>query len=833
MGNLSGPLKISSVDFRYVLLEQAFTSPDNTTIKITTKTTDVLDFLQRHSNEVIAFDTETNSVRIFGNPKFKAVGIGFSCNHESIYLDYSRRDFNTIQKSLTKIRELKPKLLAFNLAFDASVISFYLGGVRPEEGGWLRYSDDAYYLLRMFSSEGWDGQRFDLKSAMRDLLSWRDTNEYERDEWLISRGYVSGAMGIKSTSTPEQAAAIKERIRIGRLEGKHYKPAKGEMHRVPAKILGKYCCLDSYATWLLYKEVLLPVVEKFTSPFYEEWFKPSYLMHIRNAVDNYRHGIKIDRSLLEVFIKDTAKAVEKTSRQIEIDFKKEIREINTLKLRKFKEKHIPAQLYKKAKERKEPVKYTKKGQLNKQWTKWKYLTSKVDIEPIPTANYLSFLRKVERLKAVHRGRLPITTTVDKTFSFNLNSVADKIHLLFGTDGEYHEVIKPCTGTEWNERGTIRLLCNEVELDMTKSGQLPTGKSTLLAFGKRTKSFIDANKVIKQLQFAVKCRSMLTKDNFLHISFKVPGTLTIRNSGAGGLNLQNLPKVIGYLQCWIPRNDSYLISQADFKSLEPAVLAEASKDETLWELFGPDASPYADVYIHTAVKMGGALGRPFIDGGYNPKNPDKDIVSKLKKEFKELRNAAKVIKLQSDYGAGAPKKWQTLRIYGFKYTKQQVKVLDEDFWIAYAGIKKFGELLKEEWELNKGFILDGFGFPICVDKSKKRDLINRYCQRSGHVALQLFLYLFTKELWKNKIDYHWMIYDYHDEIIPEIRKEQIHQVHEIAARCLHRLNTELLGAEIPLQMPPQVAGSLAEIKIEGYKNEDQAIVDLIEQLMEDE
>jgi hypothetical protein len=231
-------------------------------------------------------------------------------------------------------------------------------------------------------------------------------------------------------------------------------------------------------------------------------------------------------------------------------------------------------------------------------------------------------------------------------------------------------------------------------------------------------------------------------------------------------------------------------------------------------------------------MGGELGRPFIKGGYDPKNPDKEIVGKLKKEFKESRNAAKSLKLSGDYGAGAVKQWQTLRIQGFKYTKAQVKRMNEDFWIAYSGIKKFQELLKEELEMNRGFILDGFGLPICIDKSKSRDAVNRFCQRSGHLALMLYTYLLTKQFWKHGIDYYWMIYDYHDEIIPEINRRDIPKVHEISARVLQRLNVELLGGDIHLQMPPQVAGSLAEIKVEGYKNEDQAMVDLIEGLMED-
>jgi hypothetical protein len=696
---ISDNLKISSVDCRYVLLEAVYTSPDNTAITITNKTKDVIAFLERHSGKIIAFDTETNSTRIFGNPSFKMVGIGFSCDNASIYLDYSKRDFETIQRSLTRISELKPKLIAFNLTFDAAVLSFYLGGVRKGEPGWLKYTDDAYFLLRMFGSEGWDGQRFDLKSAMRDLLSWRDTNEYERDEWLLSRGYIAGATGIRETATPEERESIKERVALGRKEGKCYKPNKGMMHLVPADILGKYCALDSYATWLLYTEVLLPVVEKFRTPFYDKWMHPAYLMQIRNAVDNYRHGIKIDRKLLNLFIKETTTAVEKAEKQIYIDFAPEIRTVNTFKLEKFKATHCPAQQFKAVKVRKEPVKFTKKGTLNKQWLKWKYLTTKVDINPIPTVNYENHVRKIARLKALHRGRIEPTTKFDKMWSFNINSVPDKINLLYGTEGKYHEIIKEHTGSDWKDRGLFKLLTNDVELNMTDSGGLPTGKSVLLAFGDRTKSLIQVNKVSKQLQFAVKCRSMLTPDNFLHISFKVPGTLTLRNSGAGGLNLQNLPKVINYLRCWIPRSSKYIINQQDFKSVEPAVLTEASHDETLWELFGPDANPCADVYIHTAVKMGGELGRPFIKGGYDPKNPDPVIVGKLKKEFKDLRNAAKVLKLSGDYGSGATKQWQTLRIQGFKYTKAQVKHMNEDFWIAYSGIKKFQELLKEELEMN--------------------------------------------------------------------------------------------------------------------------------------
>lgn len=173
----------------------------------------------------------------------------------------------------------------------------------------------------------------------------------------------------------------------------------------------------------------------------------------------------------------------------------------------------------------------------------------------------------------------------------------------------------------------------------------------------------------------------------------------------------------------------------------------------------------------------------------------------------------------DYGSGAYKKWQSLKIQGFDFTMSQVEEMHNKLAEVYKGKKAFGEKLKMEWERNRGFVLDGFGFPVCVYHKKIKDLGNRVIQKSGHMILQLWTYLIVKKLWEENIDYSFQIYDFHDELITEVHYTQIQRVKEIYAETLAEVNTKYLQGQIKIKAEPQVATCLAEIKVENYIDED--------------
>jgi hypothetical protein len=111
------------------------------------------------------------------------------------------------------------------------------------------------------------------------------------------------------------------------------------------------------------------------------------------------------------------------------------------------------------------------------------------------------------------------------------------------------------------------------------------------------------------------------------------------------------------------------------------------------------------------------------------------------------------------------------------------------------------------------------------------LAHNCIQKSGHMCLMLFLYKVTMEFWRQEIKYDWLIYDYHDETDPIIAAYQIPLVKKIYSDTLNWLNTEVLASEIPLKAEPQIAISLAEIKCEGYHEDDldEDVIELLEEL----
>lgn len=151
--------------------------------------------------------------------------------------------------------------------------------------------------------------------------------------------------------------------------------------------------------------------------------------------------------------------------------------------------------------------------------------------------------------------------------------------------------------------------------------------------------------------------------------------------------------------------------------------------------------------------------------------------------------------------------------------------------AFLGKKQFGEKLRREWELNRGFILDALGMPLAIYREKTKDATNRCIQTSAHKILQIFIYKVVTEFWKQGINYDWLIADYHDEIDPIVDTCQIPLVKEIYRDTLRWLNEDILKGDIPLKAEPLIAYSLAEVKCENWHESDDDLIELLEEMNE--
>jgi hypothetical protein len=820
-------LYVQSFDGRFSILRAKQVLPTNCQIILTSREEDVYNFLTevnlKDEDDVIAFDTETTGLVVFGNESFRVVTLGFCHDQTAISLDLRDKSRQQIVEILNNLKQLlisrNLKLVAHNLFYDASVIANYLGCVRSD--GWMPYRYCTYAMFRYLSSEGWEGQSHSLKFAMKELLLWTDTNEVEQDSWLINNGYV----------TLQAVAGNVEAIRAGIAEGKEYKPDKSQMYRVPHDILGRYNALDCFATYQLYREVLLPCVNKYTTSFFKWWHEGPMMTTIRNGVDNYQKGIFVDLDILRTYRDKLSKSLSKIEKGFRWDNEKLYQKICAEKFKKFCEEHEPKVKMKIGKPPSEPkTKRTKAGYMTAAYKKY-LVKQKTFVAEQPTKAYLKFLAKKAYLRRlINQGIIAkkelkevVPADIYKSL-FNPNSKDDKLSFLY--DNINYEIIRQPKG---ERPGCIRLKHNQVELDMTGAGGIPCGKAAILAIGGPYNIFNVYNKELKKSQFVDSCIDAIERSNdgMLHLPYKIPGTNSMRLSGDGGVNCQNLVKDAEFLRAWrCHKRNSHLICQADLTGVEPHVLTEFSRDESMLGLYGPGAKPN-DVYIYGASLVGGKLGQCFLDEGYDPKNPTKEAISACKKKYKVTRNAAKAVILSDDYGSKAYKKWQSLRILGFDFQLEDLKVIQENLDKVFAGKRAFQQRLEREWERNKGFILDGFGMPVCVNRSKIKDLTNRSCQRTATLILMLWQHLLTPRMYSEIRDFYWMIFNFHDEMIPEVPRNLVFKMKKIYEETLKDLNDNYLKGMIKIKAEPQVATCLAEIKVENYIEEE--LQDLLEDL----
>lgn len=276
---------------------------------------------------------------------------------------------------------------------------------------------------------------------------------------------------------------------------------------------------------------------------------------------------------------------------------------------------------------------------------------------------------------------------------------------------------------------------------------------------------------------------------------------------GRVNLQQLPKSPGYLECLCARPGHKLV-QLDFTALEPVVLTSASKDKALWSIYGGDN--VNDAYLFTAAHIRG-LGDN-INKYYDPLNPSVKSIREAKRRCKKDRGVAKIVHLAATYNAGWRKIHETLNLAGYKLSEAEVQQIYNDYWKLYKGVRRFGQELLQEWRRNGGYIYDGFGLPTTVAETLTKDLVNRYCQKTGHHILELFLAKITQlrtERGLCEVAWPW-ISDFHDETIWECREEDTEVVSTVFTDALAWLNTKRL-TEIEFKGDVLICDNLSQIK----------------------
>lgn len=615
-----------------------------------------------------------------------------------------------------------------------------------DSGNWHNWRHCTYALYKLLATEGYIGQRWGLKNAQVDLLGWEETNERDLSQWLVDNGYGN-------------------RIIDGKSGEEVLRPDKGEMWRAPAAILGKYCALDADSTYLLYTRVLLPALNKFKA--LQSYAGEIYQQYLRVLIAQKFSGILIDRERLSAHDRH----LEQSAAHLSVDFQlhkdvaPHIRAWNQLVVEEHRAKEPARYLLKKM--GKEPAQHKKDGSVSSNWIKWR---AKADAPPVESKNWWKWFERLSELEAQQH--------------FNINSNDQKRWLFY-------------------ER-----LGNPILLT-TDSGQPATDEKALRSFGEPGRILIEQNELVKEKSYVEAVLSHSTT-GVLHPSFRVPGTYTGRLAGAGGVNIQQMPKSREFLSCWQARPGMKWV-QLDFTALEQVVLAELSKDPALWKLYGPTARPN-DVYLFTGANLP-VIGEAIRAAGYDPDRPTPEGIAAAKRQAKKERGIAKVITLASSYGAGAGKIQQTLQLEGIPISLNDCKTIHQGYWRLYAGVKLYERELIRQYENNDGWVLNGIGRPLGIDHDKEKDIVNRVVQSTGHDILVIWLSIYSMLLDTAGIQWTPIIADLHDESIIEVPEEQAAEALRIMSVDAMQALNDMLKGRIRLKGEGQIANCFADIKIE--------------------
>ena len=278
-----------------------------------------------------------------------------------------------------------------------------------------------------------------------------------------------------------------------------------------------------------------------------------------------------------------------------------------------------------------------------------------------------------------------------------------------------------------------------------------------------------------------------------------------------ISIHQLPKSPGYLKCWGPRPGNVWID-FDVASLEQVVLAELSEDPALMKLYGPEAKPNQCVYLFSGASY--PVVGDQIRKLYDPDNPPAtaELLEEVKHKLKQPRGLAKRWKLGLSYGMRAGKLQRESRLAGVELTYEQAQGIVAADKRLYVGVTRWQEQLEQEWEDRGGWVYDGLGCPTCVCADKKKDLVNRVCQKTGHSILMQLVYIISKNVEAQKAPMWPVIVDFHDETIWEVPLTFAPRAVKLVGDSLARLNKEL-GGTIPMRGAVNVVHNLAEAKCE--------------------
>lgn len=284
--------------------------------------------------------------------------------------------------------------------------------------------------------------------------------------------------------------------------------------------------------------------------------------------------------------------------------------------------------------------------------------------------------------------------------------------------------------------------------------------------------------------------------FIHPSFNVAGTVSGRMSSSGP-NFQNVPRMLPEEleeKPWLNGIDirkglvappGWVFVDFDWQAMEVRVTAALSRDENLIKLLEEGR----DMHAYTA--------RHAFNVGWDLTDAE------FKKVFKNERQKAKVVNFAMAYGGTA-----YTFIYNFGFSEEEAQRLEEGYYEAYPGVKRFIEETYRQLE-EVGYIV----YPEPFGYVKRMDIMNprtweekrqfRGALRSCQNALVQGYSAFIAKRAVIEIDRDmrerglrgFVNFQIHDEIGVCCPEEEAAEVFDIMR---NRMNQEVFGVPLPAE-----------------------------------
>lgn len=320
-----------------------------------------------------------------------------------------------------------------------------------------------------------------------------------------------------------------------------------------------------------------------------------------------------------------------------------------------------------------------------------------------------------------------------------------------------------------------------------------------------------------------CENMLEQteiDGLWHPQLKLTGTVTYRCAGAGGLNIQALPRRNkDFMSCVLPREGN-IFASIDSVGCEPTVISEYTGDvnykNIVFDMKGK--TPHwinntlilDDIYL--SVLSMTPFGRTYLkDIWDNHRFPagsfaeqwlvDSEVVKAVVKKY---RTIAKIAVLASGYSAGPTKIHKAINEAGFVISETDARNLHNAFWKLFAGVKRYAEDCSKNALANGLRVINRFGQVMWLTSPHKA--FNAEIQSSVNPIMQEF----TRFLLQQSPYAHFVTF-VHDEAIIELPVDKVEEFKAAHAIATQKVNEFLDWKRVKMSFGFAVGANLYEAK----------------------